>query len=110
MKITLATFGPDLLKILSVGLVAAEAAAPIVDLTQPGVAQVYNLSVQQGLTLVEAFLMHSAAPPAPPAPAAAASVDSATPEAPVPAVRSAVQETADAPVVHGPGLSAVVPA
>ena len=114
MKITLAAFGYDLLKILSVGLVAAQASEPVIDLTEPGIAKVYNLSVAEGLAVVGAFLGHSAAPPAPtpaaPAPPAPAVVDPATQQAPVPAVNSAMQEKAEAPVVHGPGLSAVVPA
>lgn len=95
MKFTFSTFGQDLLKVLSVATVIAEAAEPIVDLTQPGIAQVYNLSAQQSVALVDAFLgqqQTAAAPTAAPA------------SDPVPA------EPASEAIKPGPGLHSVVPA
>lgn len=101
MKITLAGFGEDLLKILSFGLIAAQAAEPVVDLTQPGIAQVYNLSIQEGLAVIGSFLGQTAAPPAAPVVAAA------------PARVSPVSQVSDVPAAAsepGPGLDKTVPA
>lgn len=62
LKISLASFGTDFLKILQVALIASEAAEPIVDLTEPGIATIYNLSVQQGINTITA-IMGATAPP-----------------------------------------------
>lgn len=65
MKFNFSTFGQDLLKALSVATVVAEAAEPVVDLTQPGIAQVYNLSAEQASKLLEAYLGQQQQSPAP---------------------------------------------
>ena len=96
----LSIFARDLLKILSVVTVVAEAAEPVVDLTNPGIAEIYNLSAQQGATLLSALLGAQAppsAPAAPPPPPVAA--------APAPAPAAPIADPAPAEVATpGPGL------
>jgi hypothetical protein len=103
MRINLATFGQDLLKILSVGLVAAQASEPVVDLTQPGIAQIYNLSVAEGVAVVNAFLGVTA--PAAPAATATATAAPAATVTVEPAAPAASTETASADPAASPAES-----
>lgn len=117
MQINLSMFGQDVLKVLSVVTIIAKAAEPIVDLSNPGVAQIYNLSADEGVAVISAFLgapQPAAAAPAPapavpaPAPAAAPAPAPAAPVlSPSASASAAPPETAVKP---GPGLHAVVPA
>lgn len=119
MKLTFATVGQDILQVLSVLALVAKTAEPIVDFTQPGVAQIYNISTDTALAAIGHFLgvaLPTQAPPslpsagpvpvplAAPAPAAAA-VDQADGAASSPADSAAHLE-----MKPGPGLANVVPA
>ena len=115
MRINLSLVGQDILKVMSVLTVIAKTSEPIVDLARPDVAQIYNLSADEGVAVISAFLgaPQQASSPAP-APAAAPA------PAPSPAVAAPVQATAPVapahaavtaePVIVGPGLHNVVPA
>lgn len=105
MKINFSTIGQDLLKFLAVVSIVAVEAEPIVDMTAPDVAQVYNLSANTAVQAVQAYVQGSAAAQSP----------APVPAAPTPAIARQMQsegKTAapDARVEPGPGLSKVVPA
>lgn len=115
----LVTFGQDLLKILTVITAIAQVSEPVVDMSVPGIAQVYNLSANEGAQLIQAFLGagSSSSAPAAASVAAPAVVPAALPAPVEPAVTVAESVSDPAPaepasevVSPGPGLHNVVPA
>ena len=83
-----------LVNVASVLTVIAQAAEPVIDLTSPGIAAVYNLSVTEAV----AFLGAVQASQSPATTTAAATSTAASAAAPASAAKS------------GPGLAAVTPA
>lgn len=115
----LVTFGQDLLKILSVVVAIAEVSEPVVDMSVPGIAQIYNLSANEGGQLIQAFLNAGSSAPAPAAaavapapalPALTAPVEPAAAAAEATHADPAPAEPASVKVSPGPGLHNVVPA
>lgn len=114
----LVTFGQDLLKILGVVTIIAKVSEPVVDLSVPGIAQIYNLSADEGAQLVTAFLQSESSAPAQASAAvtiAPAAVPAALPapaiEAPAdPAPAEVASPAAESEPQPGPGLHNVVPA
>lgn len=102
MKFNFSTFGQDLLKVLEVATVVAEEAEPVIDFTQPGIAQVYNLSARQAASVIGAFTQQNAAPVSP-VPAA----EPVPSPAPVSAAETPAPDPAPAtvPVVEAPALA-----
>lgn len=113
MQINLSMFGQDVLKVLSVVTIIAKAAEPIVDLSNPGVAQIYNLSADEGVAVISAFLGAPQPAAAAPAPAPAAPAPAPAAPAPAPVLSPSASASAAPPetaVKPGPGLHTVVPA